>query len=134
MKSLANPRLTKRIIAATSCVALTFPMWNAGAIELWPGKLSLHGSFQTDILIPENDDKIGSTTDDGKFNTNTYLDLWLQGSVSRLERDLSISTIHCLGSSPVSKDGVYPISMQKGSRSRGLSLPLVIFTSSLVPD
>lgn len=79
MKHFANPRLTKRIIAATSCVALAFPMWNAGAIELWPGKLSLHGSFQTDILIPENDDKIGSTTDDGKFNTNTYLDLWLQG-------------------------------------------------------
>lgn len=59
------------------CSLLSF--FNIHAIDLWTDKLALHGSLQTDILIPETDDKIGSTTDDGKFNTNTYLDLWLQG-------------------------------------------------------
>ncbi len=38
----------------------------------------LHGSLQTDMLFPENDTRIGSTRDDGRFNTNTYLDLNLQ--------------------------------------------------------
>ena len=79
MMSYAKARLIKNIVAAAGCVALASPLWEAGAIDLWPGKLALHGSFQTDMLFPETDEKIGSTTEDGKFNTNTYLDLWLQG-------------------------------------------------------
>lgn len=38
--------------------------------------VSLSGSIQSDMLLPENDDKIGATKD-GNFNTNTYVDLQL---------------------------------------------------------
>ena len=38
-------------------------------------KLRLSGSIQSDILLPEKDDKTGADTPDGRFLTNTYLDL-----------------------------------------------------------
>ena len=38
-------------------------------------KLRLSGSIQSDILLPEKDDKTGAETPDGRFLTNTYLDL-----------------------------------------------------------
>ena len=38
-------------------------------------KLRLSGSIQSDILLPEKDDKTGAETSDGRFLTNTYLDL-----------------------------------------------------------
>ena len=38
-------------------------------------KLRLSGSIQSDILLPEKDDKTGTETPDGRFLTNTYLDL-----------------------------------------------------------
>lgn len=38
-------------------------------------KLRLSGSVQSDILLPEKDDKTGAETPDGRFLTNTYLDL-----------------------------------------------------------
>lgn len=38
-------------------------------------KLRLSGSVQSDILLPEKDDKTGADTPDGRFLTNTYLDL-----------------------------------------------------------
>ena len=37
--------------------------------------LRLSGSIQSDILLPEKDDKTGAETSDGRFLTNTYLDL-----------------------------------------------------------
>ncbi|WP_424044402.1 DUF6029 family protein [Prevotella denticola] len=37
--------------------------------------LRLSGSIQSDILLPEKDDKTGADTPDGRFLTNTYLDL-----------------------------------------------------------
>ena len=39
------------------------------------GGISLHGSIQSDILIPENDEKIGTGKTNEDFLTNTYLDL-----------------------------------------------------------
>lgn len=38
-------------------------------------KLRFSGSIQSDILLPEKDDKTGADTPDGRFLTNTYLDL-----------------------------------------------------------
>ncbi|AEA20889.1 DUF6029 family protein [Prevotella denticola] len=38
-------------------------------------KLRFSGSIQSDILLPEKDDKTGAETPDGRFLTNTYLDL-----------------------------------------------------------
>ena len=38
-------------------------------------RLRLSGSIQSDILLPEKDDKTGAETSDGRFLTNTYLDL-----------------------------------------------------------
>lgn len=38
-------------------------------------RLRLSGSIQSDILLPEKDDKTGAETPDGRFLTNTYLDL-----------------------------------------------------------
>ena len=38
-------------------------------------RLRLSGSIQSDILLPEKDDKTGADTPDGRFLTNTYLDL-----------------------------------------------------------
>lgn len=38
-------------------------------------KLRFSGSIQSDILLPEKDDKTGAETSDGRFLTNTYLDL-----------------------------------------------------------
>lgn len=70
--------MKKQLAALGMAVAITAS--SASALDLFGGEdgLSLHGSFQTDMLIPQTDKTIGSTTDDGKFLTNTYLDLWLQ--------------------------------------------------------
>lgn len=38
-------------------------------------KLRFSGSIQSDILLPEKDDKTGAETSDGRFLANTYLDL-----------------------------------------------------------
>jgi hypothetical protein len=79
MKSFADSKMTKKVLVCCGFLALGSSAWRAEAVDLWTDKLALHGSFQTDMLFPENDDKIGSSNEDGKFNTNTYLDLWLQG-------------------------------------------------------
>ncbi len=40
--------------------------------------ISLSGSIQSDMLLPQTDEKIGAKKEHGDFNTNTYVDLLLQ--------------------------------------------------------
>ena len=61
----------KRILFASACL-LTL---NAAAQS--DNKLTLSGSIQSDILVPQSDEKIGATKDDDLL-TNTYVDLQLQ--------------------------------------------------------
>ena len=61
----------KRILVASACL-LTL---NAAAQS--DNKLTLSGSIQSDILVPQSDEKIGATKDDDLL-TNTYVDLQLQ--------------------------------------------------------
>lgn len=69
----------KRFLTATVALLTLTASSQALDFDLWGNPVQVHGSFQTNMLFPEKDDKIGSDTDDGKFNTNTYLDLWIQG-------------------------------------------------------
>lgn len=69
----------KKIISSIALLSLTAPCRYASALDLIKDELELHGAFQTDMLFPQEDDAIGATNKDGKFNTNTYLDLWLTG-------------------------------------------------------
>ncbi len=61
----------KRVLFASACL-LTL---NAAAQS--DNKLTLSGSIQSDILVPQSDEKIGATKDDDLL-TNTYVDLQLQ--------------------------------------------------------
>ena len=62
----------RQLLLAVSCVlALTAQAQNDG------NKLTLSGSIQSDMLLPQSDEKIGAEkTED--FQTNTYVDLLLQ--------------------------------------------------------
>lgn len=67
------------LTAAAGLLAFGFGM-QAFDAEILGSKVEFHGSLQTDMLHPEKDDAIGSKTDNGKINENTYLDLWAQGT------------------------------------------------------
>ena len=50
------------------------------SVTLWAqnDKLTLSGSIQSDVLIPQNDSVIGAERDGDQLKTNTYIDLLLQ--------------------------------------------------------
>lgn len=50
------------------------------SVTLWAqnDKLTLSGSIQSDVLIPQNDSVIGAERDGDQLKTNTYVDLLLQ--------------------------------------------------------
>ena len=64
MKKL--PRLTLMIVLAALLPAFTVS-----------AQVTLSGSIQSDILIPQEDEKIGAERSDDKVLTNTYVDLKL---------------------------------------------------------
>jgi hypothetical protein len=55
------------------------PLLLAALVLAFParGQVTLSGSIQSDILVPEEDEKIGAEHSDDKVLTNTYLDLKL---------------------------------------------------------
>lgn len=55
--------------------ALSGVAFDARAINIGDKGAALHGSIQSDILFPEEDDAIGTGSYDKKFLTNTYADL-----------------------------------------------------------
>ena len=77
-------------------------------------QVTVSGSVQSDILFPQDDDKIGTEHSDDKVLTNTYVDLKL-GSKYVEEAPFSIaqgdSSIRCRGMNLTSRDGVCHISM-----------------------
>ena len=82
------------LLTFASCIALT-----ASAQD--DNKLTLSGSIQSDILVPQADDKIGAEkTED--FQTNTYVDLHLQHT------DWSTWSTRCRALRTTSRDGVCP--------------------------
>lgn len=121
MKRITDSSLARRIFGA-GVVAVSLMGHDAAALDLWPGKLALHGSFQTDMLFPETDEKIGSTNEDGKFNTNTYLDLWLQGERFSAGARLEYLDHPLPGFEPDFKGWGVPYFYAKGEPVKGLEL------------
>ena len=60
--------LTRRLLLVVSLLALAFPAMP---------QVTLSGSIQSDILFPQDDEKIGTEHTDDKVLTNTYVDLKL---------------------------------------------------------
>ncbi len=63
-----------RLILLTASLALTV----AAAAQTNEKKLTVSGSIQSDILIPQSDDAIGATTDSDWGKTNTYAEVQAQ--------------------------------------------------------
>ncbi len=63
--------LKRNICYAMAALALT----NTAMAQEESNKVSLHGSIQSDIVVPQDDDKIGTEHTSDDVLTNTYLDL-----------------------------------------------------------
>ena len=55
-----------------------FLLGQAVAVQAQDNKVTLSGSIQTDVLIPQTDSVIGAYKDGDWGKTNTYIDLMLQ--------------------------------------------------------
>lgn len=123
----------KKLVVSIALISLAAPLWTVGAIDLLKSKpdsitggqdveLALHGSFQTDMLFPQKDAAIGATTDDGKFNTNTYLDLWLTGKRFSVGARFEYLEHPLPGFEPDFKGWGVPYFYAKGEPLQGLEL------------
>lgn len=57
------------------CVGVGLLLLSSALYAQNDGGIQLHGSIQSDILVPENDDKIGTSKTNEDVLTNTYVDL-----------------------------------------------------------
>lgn len=69
-----------RLAYVSLLIAFIYSTAVTAQINIIKDKLTLSGSLQTDILIPEEDEKIGTGTYSDWGLTNTYLDLNLQSN------------------------------------------------------
>lgn len=75
-KRMYQLRISHFAFRITLLLAATASATDASAIGIFGNKAELHGSLYSDMLIPQNDDKTGAKKEED-FQTNTYLDLWL---------------------------------------------------------
>lgn len=98
--------------AAAPCVS---------AIDLFKDQLQLHGSIYSDMLIPQNDETTNAKKEED-FQTNTYMDLWLQSKYLQAGVRLEYLDHPLPGFEPGFQGWGVPYWYVKGTPARGIEI------------
>lgn len=93
-------------------IPLLLPVLLLAALPAF-SQVTVSGSIQSDILIPEDDEKIGTEHSKDKVLTNTYVDLNLGSKYVDAGARFEFLKYPLPGYEPDFKGGVFPISMSR---------------------